>query len=61
MAGVIPTLMVYGFHILSIRWFAICLLMCAFVGCFIGSAFTIISTVGIAAMGIGITMGINPQ
>ena len=61
MAGVIPTLMVYGFHILSIRWFlSSVFLMCAFVGCFIGSAFTIISTVGIAAMGIGITMGINP-
>lgn len=60
MAGVIPTLMVYGFHILSIRWFLPSVfLMCAFVGCFIGSAFTIISTVGIAAMGIGITMGIN--
>lgn len=61
MAGVIPTLMVYGFHILSIRCFLPSVfLMCAFVGCFIGSAFTIISTVGIAAMGIGITMGINP-
>lgn len=61
MAGVIPTLMVYGFHILSIRWFLPSFfLMCAFVGCFIGSAFTIISTVGIAAMGIGITMGIDP-
>lgn len=61
MAGVIPTLMVYGFHILSIRWFLPSVfLMCAFVGCFIGSAFTIISTVGITAMGIGITMGINP-
>lgn len=61
MSGVIPTLMVYGFHILSIRWFLPSVfLMCAFVGCFIGSAFTIISTVGIAAMGIGITMGINP-
>lgn len=61
MAGVIPTLMVYGFHILSIRWFLPSVfLMCAFVGCFIGSAFTIISTVGIAAMEIGITMGINP-
>lgn len=61
MSGVIPTLMVYGFHILSIRWFLPSVfLMCAFVGCFIGSAFTIISTVGIAAMGIGTTMGINP-
>lgn len=61
MSGVIPTLMVYGFHILSVRWFLPSVfLMCAFVGFFIGSAFTIISTVGIAAMGIGITMGINP-
>lgn len=61
MSGVIPTLMVYGFNILSIRWFLPSVfLMCAFIGSFIGSAFTIISTVGIAAMGIGITMGINP-
>ncbi|WP_435370791.1 Na+/H+ antiporter NhaC [Fructilactobacillus ixorae] len=61
MAGVIPTLMVYGFHLLSVRWFLPSVfLMCAFVGCFIGSAFTIISTVGIASMGIGLTMGIDP-
>ncbi|USS88318.1 Na+/H+ antiporter NhaC [Fructilactobacillus hinvesii] len=61
MAGVIPTLMVYGFHILSVRWFLPSVfLMCAFVGCFIGSAFTIISTVGIASMGIGVTMGLDP-
>ncbi|USS89186.1 Na+/H+ antiporter NhaC [Fructilactobacillus cliffordii] len=61
MAGVIPTLMVYGFHILSVQWFLPSVfLMCAFVGCFIGSAFTIISTVGIASMGIGVTMGLDP-
>ncbi|KRM89842.1 Na+/H+ antiporter NhaC [Fructilactobacillus florum] len=61
MAGVIPTLMVLGFKILSVRWFLPSVfLMCAFVGCFIGSAFTIISTVGLASMGIGVTMGIDP-
>lgn len=60
-SGVIPTLMVFGFHLINVNWFLPSIfLVCALVGTFIGSAFTVISTLGIAFMGIGITMGINP-
>lgn len=60
-SGVIPTLMVFGFHLINIDWFLPSIfLVCALVGTFIGSAFTVISTLGIAFMGIGITMGMNP-
>ncbi|MGQ2282777.1 Na+/H+ antiporter NhaC [Apilactobacillus kunkeei] len=60
-SGVIPSLMVFGFHLININWFLPSIfLVCALVGTFIGSAFTVISTLGIAFMGIGITMGMNP-
>jgi Na+:H+ antiporter, NhaC family len=60
-SGVIPTLMVFGFHLIIVNWFLPSIfLVCALIGTFIGSAFTVISTLGIAFMGIGITMGINP-
>lgn len=60
-SGVIPSLMVFGFKLISIKWFLPSVfLICAIIGTFVGSAFTVISTVGIALMGIGITMGINP-
>ncbi|MBW1604877.1 Na+/H+ antiporter NhaC [Lactobacillus sp. Sy-1] len=59
--GIIPSLMVFGFKLISIRWFLPSVfVVCALVGSIIGSAFTIISTLGIAFMGIGLTMGINP-
>ncbi len=60
-AGIIPTLMVYGFHILRAEWFVpTVFLVCAIVGSAVGSAFTIMSTIGIAFFGIGLTMGIYP-
>ncbi|UQS84539.1 Na+/H+ antiporter NhaC [Apilactobacillus apisilvae] len=60
-SGVIPSLMVFGFHLINVNWFLPSIfLVCALVGTAIGSAFTVISTLGIAFMGIGITMGINP-
>lgn len=60
-AGIIPTLMVYGFHILRAEWFVpTVFLVCAIVGSAVGSAFTIMSTIGIAFFGIGMTMGIYP-
>lgn len=60
-SGVIPSLMVFGFHLINVNWFLPSIfLVCALVGTFIGSAFTVISTLGIAFMGIGITMGMNP-
>lgn len=60
-AGVIPSLMVFGFHLISAEWFLPSVfLVCTIVGTAIGSAFTVVSTVGIAFMGMGITMGMNP-
>lgn len=60
-AGIIPSMMVFGFHLISAQWFVPSVfLVCAIIGTSIGSAFTIISTIGIALFGIGTTMGINP-
>lgn len=60
-AGIIPTLMVYGFKIISVKWFVPSIfIVCAIVGSAVGSAFTVMSTVGIAFFGIGITLGIHP-
>lgn len=60
-AGVIPSLMVFGFHLISIRWFLPSVfIVTAIVGSAIGSAFTVISTLGVAFMGMGLTMHIDP-
>ncbi|SFH63952.1 Na+/H+ antiporter NhaC [Pisciglobus halotolerans] len=60
-AGIIPTLMVYGFKIISVKWFVPSVFIaCAIVGSAVGSAFTVMSTIGIAFFGIGITLGIHP-
>lgn len=60
-AGIIPSLMVAGFHLLSVQWFVPSVfLVCALIGTSVGSAFTTISTVGIALFGMGATMNLNP-
>ena len=60
-AGIIPSMMVAGFHMISVRWFIPSVfLVCALIGTSIGSAFTIISTIGIALFGMGQTLGMNP-
>ncbi len=60
-AGIIPSLMVAGFKLLSVQWFVPSVfLVCALIGTSIGSAFTTISTVGIALFGMGTTMSLNP-
>ncbi|KRN94173.1 Na+ H+ antiporter [Pediococcus stilesii] len=60
-AGIIPTLMVVGFKLISASWFVPSVfVVCALVGTSVGSAFTVMSTVGIAFFGMGVTMGINP-
>lgn len=60
-AGIIPSLMVAGFKMLSVQWFVPSVfLVCALIGTSIGSAFTTISTVGIALFGMGTTMNLNP-
>lgn len=60
-AGIIPTIMVIGFKLLSVKWFIPSIfLVCAIVGSAVGSAFTVMSTIGIAFFGIGVTLGLNP-
>lgn len=60
-AGIIPTLMVYGFKIISVKWFVPSVfVVCAIVGSAVGSAFTVMSTIGIAFFGMGTTLGIHP-
>lgn len=60
-AGIIPTIMVIGFKLLSVKWFIPSIfLVCAIVGSAVGSTFTVMSTIGIAFFGIGVTLGLNP-
>lgn len=60
-AGTIPTIMVYGFKILSAKFFLPSVfVICALVGIMVGSSFTTISTVGIAFLGMGQMMGLDP-
>ncbi|MBS9339151.1 sodium:proton antiporter [Fructobacillus sp. M2-14] len=59
--GVIPTMIWAGFKLINPDWFLpTALITSAIVGTVIGSAFTTLSTVGVALMGIGITLGFNP-
>ncbi|MGX7418332.1 Na+/H+ antiporter NhaC [Carnobacterium gallinarum] len=60
-AGTIPTIMVYGFNLLSADYFLPAVfVICGVVGAAVGSSFTTISTVGIAFLGMGSMMGFNP-
>ena len=60
-AGIIPALMVFGFNSLSVKFFVpSAFIVCSVVGLSIGSGFTTISTVGIAILGMGMTMGLDP-
>ncbi|AQW21251.1 Na+/H+ antiporter NhaC [Lentilactobacillus curieae] len=60
-AGTIPTLMVIGFKAINAQWFLpTVFLVCSLVGAAVGSCFTVVSTVGIAFFGIGVTMNFNP-
>ncbi|MDG4617281.1 Na+/H+ antiporter NhaC [Enterococcus lactis] len=60
LSGTIPTIMVYGFKLVSVRFFLpTAFLVCAIVGVTVGSSFTTISTIGIAFLGIGHLLGFN--
>ncbi|MEV2286626.1 Na+/H+ antiporter NhaC [Paenibacillus larvae] len=60
-AGTIPTIMVYGFSILSVKFFLPSVfIICSLVGITVGSSFTTISTIGIAFFGMGQIMGFHP-
>lgn len=59
-SGVIPTMMYAGFSVISTTIFLpSAFVSCAVVGISVGSAFTTVSTIGLALMGMGISMGFN--
>lgn len=59
-AGTIPTIMYFGFKIVSVKFFIpTVFLLCAIVGVTVGSAFTTISTMGIAFLGISHILGFS--
>lgn len=59
--GIIPTLMVYGFQTIKVAWFVPAVFfVCALIGSAVGSAFTVMSTIGVAFFGMGVTLGL-PQ
>lgn len=60
-SGTIPTIMYFGFNIISAKFFLpTVFVVCSLVAITCGSSFTTVSTMGIAFMGIGTVLGINP-
>ena len=60
-SGTIPTIMYFGFKIISVKFFLpTVFIVCTLVGVACGSSFTTVSTMGIAFIGIGATLRINP-
>ncbi|MCI1693549.1 Na+/H+ antiporter NhaC [Aneurinibacillus aneurinilyticus] len=60
-SGTVPTMMVYGFYVLSAHYFLpAALVISAIVGTCIGSSLTTVATIGVALMGMGTVMDINP-
>ncbi len=59
--GIVPSLIYYGLKIISPRFFLVsCLLVCSIVGVSTGSSWTTAGTLGVAMVGIGISIGIPP-
>ena len=57
--GIVATMIYYGLQIITPAWFlvAICII-CAIVSLAIGSSWSTMGTIGVAGMGIGLSMGI---
>lgn len=61
MSGTIPAVIYYGLNIMTPKFFLpVGLVICAIVGWACGSSWTATATIGIAFMGIGAGLGINP-
>ncbi len=62
LSGIVPVMIYYGLKILSPTFFLVtALFMCSIVSLATGSSWTTAGTVGIALMGIGITLGIPKE
>lgn len=60
-AGTVQTIIVYGLELLSAKWFLpIAFLIACITSLATGSAWTAGGTVGVALMGIGVGLGVNP-
>ena len=60
-SGTVPTIIYYGLKIISPKFYlATTLIICAIVSMFTGTSWGTIGTVGVALLGVGISMGINP-
>lgn len=59
--GTIPSVVYYGLKCITPGMFLpLACILCAIVGIALGSAWTVVATLGIAFMAIGTTMGLNP-
>lgn len=57
--GVVATMIFYGLKLISPAWFLVTiLLLCSIVSLAIGSSWSTMATIGVAGMGIGLSMGI---
>lgn len=60
-AGVVPVMIHYGLMILSPSWFLVAsVIICAVVALATGSSWSTAATVGIALIGVGAALGVNP-
>lgn len=60
-SGVVPAMIYYGLEILNPQFFLVaCTLICAVVSIATGSSWSTVATVGIALMGIGSALNVNP-
>lgn len=59
--GIVATMIYYGLQIITPAWFLVTItLICAVVSLAIGSSWSTMGTIGVAGMGIGLSMGIPP-
>lgn len=57
--GVVATMIYYGLKLISPAWFLVTImLLCSIVSLAIGSSWSTMATIGVAGMGIGLSMGI---
>lgn len=60
-SGIVPTMIYYGLQVLSPGIFLIAtLIICSIVSLATGSSWTTAATVGVALMGVGVGLGMNP-
>lgn len=60
-SGIVPTIIYYGLHILSPSIFLVTgFFICCIISFFVGSSYSAIATLGVAFMGIGMGLNINP-